>query len=173
MRIVFALLVLALAVSPAAAEPSVRAFSIVEALEVDEQTGNKLIDLLTRYDADVDKLVRTRAELKARLVIAHRDAQGADKLLLDWTANQRAFAALEDQLLARARQSLPGQKAVKLLMLLSLTEATPPPDAPPPTTYATKPPSRRPGYNPDALFPPGSPNRPPCDPFASMHGCRY
>src|SRR5687767_5105630 len=123
MRIVLATLVLALLVSPVAAEPSLRAFAVVDALEVDEPTANKLLDILTRYDADLDKLERTRSELKRRIITARNaDAQGADRLLHDWSANQRSIAQIEDQLVARARRLLPGPKAVHLLLLISVTE---------------------------------------------------
>ena len=173
MRIALALLVLVLVTEPASAESS-RAASIVEALELDEQTANKVLDILNRYDADLDKLERTRADLKRQLVVGHKRLPNeADRLLLDWSANRNGLAKIENELLQRARALLPGPKAVHLLMLVSITEPTPAVEQPSIATNPSRETTVTSRHDPDALFPPGSPARPPCDPFASMHGCRY
>src|SRR5688572_21638940 len=175
MRII-ALLVVALLTQPAVADSS-RAASIVEALELDEQTANKVLDILNRYDADLEKLERMRADLKRQFVGGHKKLPNeADRLLLDWSANRHSMAKIENDLIQRARSLLPGPKAVHLLMLVSITERVPLPlpEAQPAIATKAREPSVASGrHDPDALFPPGSPARPPCDPFASMHGCRY
>ena len=153
MRIALALLVVVMVASPVAAEPVSRAEAVVDALGVDEPIARKLIELLTAHDQELAKLQRKRSEYKRQLVSAHHlDAKAVDRLLDDALQNQRALADADLRLVARVRQLVPAPKAVQLLFLLSATEPTAP------TAGEDAPRLAR-----------GSV----CDPFASMHGCRY
>jgi hypothetical protein len=171
MRIVLATLVLALLMSPAvSAEPAERAVTVVDGLGVDAQTANKLIDLVTRYDNELDKLQRTRSDLRRRLVTARHDApKDINRLLDDALANQRAIVDAEERLVTRVRQIVSAQQTAQLLVLLAATEPSHVEEAPPPAVAEN--PRQRSGYDRDSLFPPGSSSRPACDPFAMMHRC--
>lgn len=173
MRIVLALVVLALLASPAAAQPAARAFTVVDGLGVDEQTANKLIDLVARYDSELEKLQRQRSELRRRLVTArHDDAKVVNRLLDDSLANQRAVIQAEERLITRVRQIVSARQTAQLMVLLAATEPSHGEDIVPAETADRS--GRVSGsYDPNSLFPPGSASRRPCDPFASMHGCRY
>ena len=173
MRIVLATLLLALMMLPApavSAEPAERAVTVVDGLGVDAQTANKLIDLVSRYDSDLDRLERTRSDLRRRLVTARHDApKDIDRLLDDALANQRAIVAAEERLVTRVRQIVSAQQTAQLLVLLAATEPSHTDEVPTPAVAEN--PRQRSGYDPDSLFPPGSSNRPACDPFAMMHRC--
>ena len=146
MRIALALLAVLVVASPAVAEPS-RAETVVDALDLDEPTAEKLLEVLTTHDAELDKLQRRRSEFKRKLVSAERlDPKALDRLLDDTVQNQRALAETELRLIERVRQVVPAPKAVHLLFLMSATE-----------------PERAPAVR----------AAPACNPFASMHGCRY
>lgn len=169
MRIVLVALVLALLASPAAADVG-RAVIVVDGLGVDEQTANKLIDLVSRYDSELDKLEHTRSDLRRRLVTARHDApKDVNRLLDDALANQRAIVTAEERLVTRVRQIVSAQQTAQLLVLLAATEPSHV-EEPPPAAIAENPRTRS-GYDPDSLFPPGSSARPACDPFAMMHRC--
>lgn len=168
MRIALAISVLLVMTAPALADEPSRAEAVVDALGVDARTAAKLLDVLTAHDLELAKLQRKRNEYKRQLVTAHHlDAKSVDRLLDGALLNQRALADADMQLIVRVRQLVPSPKAVQLLFLLSVTEPAQR-EAPAVTEART-----RTAYDPDALFPPSSGNRPPCDPFASMHGCRY
>lgn len=171
MRIALACLVVVVLGSPVSAEPASRAQAVVDALSVDAVTANKLIDLIAHHDLELDRLQHERAALERRLVTAHRlDPKSVDRLLDDTVANQRAIAQVEERLLARVRQVVPAHQAARLLTLLAVTE--PSSDDTAPVTIAVTP--RLPvARAPESLPATGAPARPACDPFASMHGCRY
>lgn len=170
MRILLAAAVLALMASPAAAEPAQRAVTVVDGLGVDAQTANKLIDLVSRYDNDLDRLERTRSDLRRRLVTARHDApKDVNRLLDDALANQRAIVAAEERLVTRVRQIVSAQQTAQLLVLLAATEPSHTDEAATPAVAEN--PRSRSGYDRESLFPPGSSNRPACDPFAMMHRC--
>ena len=170
---------MAVTVVPVSAEPSLRAFSVVEGLGVSEPTATRLLEIVSRHDQEILRLARRKAELQRRLVTAQNDApQVVENLLDESIATQRAIVQAEERLLARVRQVVSPKLAARLLVLLAATEptraeeqvlATPPP-LPPSYAQGHR---QRSLHDPNALFPPGSSARTPCDPFASMHGCRY
>jgi hypothetical protein len=187
MRLAIAFLVVLVSVAPAAADPGDRAQAVVDALGVDTATATKVRDVVFRYDLDLARLERRRVELRRQLVEAHADEpKHVDLALDDLVANQRALARNEEELITRLRQLLTAKKAAQLLVLLAATEPSrerrPAPveiDMEQPVTAQTR-------RDADDLFPPGSdlnapPNAPlntpprnkPCNPFESMHGCRY
>jgi hypothetical protein len=158
MRMTLALLVVLVMAAPAVAGGPSRAEAVVRALVVDDATARGLVDLVTAHDRELAKLHEKRARYMRQLLAAHElDAKSIDRLLDNAVEMQRALAEADLLLISRVRQLVPAQKAVQLLFLMSVTE-------PAPREQTT-----RTAYDPDA-FPPAS--RPPCDPFASMHGCR-
>jgi hypothetical protein len=167
MRVALVLVVVVAMATPVAAQSASRAESVVDALGVDEPTASKLIDIVSRYDLEIARLQRQRAELKRQLVTAHHlDRKSIDHLLDEALANQRGITDAEGRLIARVRQIVPARKAVQLLVLLSVTEPSRSDAAG--ETDAVRPHT---AYDPEALCLPGA--RTACDPFASMHGCRY
>jgi hypothetical protein len=162
MRTALAFVVLLVSTSSVQADPGARAMTVIDALRVDTQTSDKLIDIVVRYDSELARLQRQRIEVKRRLVLAQHDhPKEVEFLLDDAIANQRALAQNEEQLIRRARKILGPRRAAELLVLINATEQ----DDSLPLTGGT-----RPGYDPNALFPP--PAKTPCNPFESMHGCR-
>jgi hypothetical protein len=155
MRITLALLVVMMMAAPAVADSTSRAQAVVDALVVDDATADKLVDLVAAYDNELAKLTKQRAEYMRQLLAApHLDRKSVDRLLDSALEIQHAVVDADLRLMGRARQLLPAQKAVQLLFLISVTEPAPRE----PTKTA---------YDPGALF-----TSRPCDPFASMHGCR-
>lgn len=157
--------------SPVVADSGARAQAVVDALGVDSQTADKLIDIVIRYDNELARLQRQQSEVKRRLVLARHDQpKDIDFLLDDAISTQRALAQNEEQLIKRVRKIVSAKQSAQLLVLLGATEPQRGMDPAPEPTFAE---AKRPsGYDPDQLFPPGSQKRVPCDPFASMHGCR-
>ena len=152
MRILLAICVALVVASPAAAEPS-RAAVIIDRLDVDDATAHRLLDLLVRYDHDLDKLERERASLKLQLFATkHKDPNALDQLLDATIANERAVVDAHERMLGRVRTLLSTAQTVRLLMLLSVTET-----------------SRTAGARADLVRPEAF--TPACDPFESMHGC--
>ena len=170
MRSALACLVVIVLGSPVGAEPASRAQAVVDALGVDALTANKLVDVVAHHDLELDRMQRERADLRTRLVTAQRlDPRSVDRLLDDAVANQHAIAEADERLIARVRQLVPPHQAARLVTLLAATDPSRQDSRP--ATYAQGPRPVR--HDPDTLFPPASPSRPVCDPFASMHGCRY
>jgi hypothetical protein len=170
MRIAAAFLVLLVTTASAQADSGARALAVTDALGVDARTAEKLIEILVRYDNELSRIEQQRVDVKRRLVLARHDHPKDIELLLeDKIANQRAAAQNEEQLIRRARKILGPQRAAELLVLINATE---PDNLGPPTFATATAPDPRRVRDPDALFPPGSPNRVPCNPFESMHGCR-
>jgi hypothetical protein len=167
MRIALACLVVVVLGSPVGAEPASRAQAVVDALAVDAITANKLIDLIAHHDIELQRLQHERADIKRRLVTAHRlDPKTVDRLLDDAAANQHALAEVDERLLARVRQIVPAHQAARLLTLLAVTE----PSSDDVFAVTPRPPVAR---APDLVPATAVSGRPACNPFASMHGCRY
>jgi hypothetical protein len=170
MRTAAAILVVLVASSSVQADPGARAVAVIDGLRVDDATADKLLAVVTAYDKELSRLQRQRIEVKRRLVLAANDQpKQVDVLLDDAIANQRALAHNEEQLIRRTKKLLGPKRAAELLVLLAATEPDRAEDARPATLADV--PEARTGYDPDALFPPKS-ARPPCNPFAEMHGCR-
>lgn len=166
MRIALACLVVVVQGSPAGAEPASRAQAVVDALAVDALTAHKLIDLIARHDSEVDRLQRERADVKRRLVTAHHlDPKSVDRLLDEAVASQRAIARADEHLLARVRQIVSAHQAARLLVLLSVTE-------PSSAAAIDLTPRLQAVGRADTDVARGAAARQPCNPFASMHGCR-
>jgi hypothetical protein len=164
MRIAAAFLVLLVMTSGADADPSARAAAVIEALQVDDATANKLLDIVIAHDKEQVRLERVRNENKRRLILAHQDKpKDIDLVLEDAVATERALAANEEQLIRRTRRILGAKRAAQLLVLMSATE----PDRRDARTFVAPDETQRSSYDPDALFPPPAV----CNPFASMHGC--
>jgi hypothetical protein len=169
MRIAVAFMVLLVSASSVQADSGARAVAVIDALRVDTQTADKLIDILIRYDNEVSRLQRQRIEVKRRMVLARHDhPRDIEFLLDDAIANQRALAHNEEQLIRRARKILGPRRAAELLVLVNATEPARADDTPRPT-FADTPSAPARIHDPNALFPPAA--KPPCDPFESMHGC--
>lgn len=125
MRTTIACFVVLLLASPAWADPSSRAQTVVDALRVDAKTSAKLLAILDAHETEVARLEHERAEIKRQLVTADRlDPKSIDDLLRARVANQHAFADVDGRLLTRVRKVVPGPTAVHLLFLLSVTEST-------------------------------------------------
>lgn len=165
MRIVLAVLALVVLAPVATAQPSPRAASVVNGLGVDERTAARLIDLISKYDEEVDALHIRRSELKRRLVTARNDEpKSVEKLLDEALANQRALLKADERLLGRVRGFLSPRITAQLLVLMSVTEPTH-------GSAQREQLERSSRRDPDALWPPRSANQP-CDPFSTMHSCR-
>ena len=136
MRLVIALVLLALGGSLAAAQPApqgaarreaikkkiraLRAYTLTEELQLDDKATAKLFPILARWDDVTEKLVQQRVDLVRRLATAHqvKDQKVIDKLIDDAIANQKAFWDLEDKRFAELRRVLtPGQSARLLIVL--------------------------------------------------------
>jgi hypothetical protein len=164
MRIAAAGLVLVASTSVVDADPSARAVAVIEALQVDDTTAGKLLDILIAHDKEQMRLERNRNETKRRLVLAKQgSSKDIDVVLDEAVATERALAANEEQLIRRARRILGPRRAAELLVLMSATE----PDRREVRAFVAPDETQRSYYDPDALFPPAV-----CNPFASMHGCR-
>ncbi len=160
---------------------ALRAYTLTEELDLDEQTAGKLFPILSKYDDDFDKLLQQRADVMRRLDAAKsiKDPRAIDRLIDEAVANQRAFWDLETRRLVDLRKTLAQAQTARLLIVLpalerkienQLRRAIQPgkgrkaaanpntdddddiePDEQP------KPKPKRPGSN--------------CDPFDSKHGC--
>lgn len=175
-----ALLLLLLAPALAAADPDqqrhrtrvLQTLDVVGRLQLDNATTKKLVPVLSSYTRERDRLLEDYISAERKLD-GLTDPKLADQVLDDMLATQSALVATEAQLVVRLRKMLPAEQAAKARVLLA--EAHPRAESPAPVALpvATATATATEGYDPDALFPPGSTLRGKCDPFASMHGCRY
>lgn len=103
---------------------SVRAFTLTEALSLDETTAGRLFPMLARFDDETDKLLQRRVEIQRRLRRADtmRDPRQVDRVIDDAIANQRAFWDLEDKKIAELRKVLTPAQTAKLLIVLPALE---------------------------------------------------
>ena len=103
---------------------AMRAYTLTEALALDEPTAGRLFPMLTRYDDETDKLLEKRVDVQHRL--RHADSlnnpKTIERLIDEAIAIQRGFWDLEDKRVADLRKILtPGQTA-KLLVVLPALE---------------------------------------------------
>ena len=103
---------------------SMRAFTLTEALALDEPTAARLFPMLARFDDETDKLLQRRVDIQRRLrrADAMRDPRALDRLIDDAIANQRAFWDLEDKKVAELRKLLTPAQTAKLLVVLPALE---------------------------------------------------
>jgi len=103
---------------------AMRAYTLTEALALDEPTAGRLFPMLARYDDETDKLLEKRVDIQRRLRHADslKDPRAVEHLIDEAVAIQRGFWDLEDKRVADLRKILtPGQTA-KLLVVLPALE---------------------------------------------------
>ncbi len=103
---------------------AMRAYTLTEALALDEPTAGRLFPMLARYDDETDKLLEKRVDVQRRLRHADslKDPRAIERLIDEAIAIQRGFWDLEDKRVAELRKVLtPGQTA-KLLVVLPALE---------------------------------------------------
>jgi hypothetical protein len=165
MRTIIALLVVILA-SPAAFAQ--RATTIADELELSANVNAKVVTVLKAYDAEVTRLNEQRRDLRRRLIPARKDPAAAERLIDEGLANQRARVRADETLMTNLRSLLTPTQIATVVVMLEASE----PDAITPEPRDTqRERTRTATYDREALWPPGSPRRGECDPFASMHGC--
>ncbi len=120
--------------APAAQEPrrekikkrirALRAYTLTEELQLDEQTAGRLFPVLAKFDDELDKLLVQRADLQRRLEGSAQisDPKQLDKLIDDATANQRAMWETEEKRLAQLRKILTPAQTARLLVVLPAME---------------------------------------------------
>lgn len=168
-----AVVLLLLAPALAAADPDqdrhrqrvMQGLEMVERLQLDNAMTKKLLPIISAYTTERDRLLGEYDSAEHRLPTI-TDAKLADQVLDDMLATQSALVASEAQLVVKLRRMLPADQAAKARVLLS-DQQLPRREAPPEASSVAT------AYDREALFPPGSRLRPVCDPFASMHRCRY
>jgi hypothetical protein len=129
-------------------------------LGVDAATAEWLRKTLAAYDREVQQHLRTRGELRRRMLASDReDPREVDRLLEAALASQRALVDAEQRLVASLRARLAPVQAAQLVSLLPEPGRVEP--------WA----ARQPRHDPDALFPPRSRLHGRCDPFSRMHRC--
>lgn len=103
---------------------ALRAYTLTEALVLDEQTAGKLFPLLAKYDAEFDKLLVARIDLQNQLasVDQMRDVKQVDKLIDDALANQRALWDTEAKRLAELRKILTPTQVARVMVVLPAVE---------------------------------------------------
>ena len=111
MRIVVAVLVLALSAAPAVAqsprERAMRVLDVVDELKLDDAMMNKLLPAYSAYEKERDTLLAKQVDLLEQLRIVSGDRANsniADKLLDDHLALQRALVAAEAKFVAKLRK---------------------------------------------------------------------
>jgi hypothetical protein len=103
---------------------ALRAYTLTDELQLDEQTAARLFPLLSRYDDDFDKLLEQRVNVQRRLQLADtlKDARAVDRLIDEAIANQRGFWDLQDKRLQALRKILTPAQTAKLLVVLPAVE---------------------------------------------------
>ena len=96
-----------------------RAYTLIDKLQLDPATQTKLWPVLDKYDDETDKLVQQRVEVFRRLGssggMAPRDV---DRAIDDAVATQKSFRELEDHRLTELRRILTPKQVAKLLIVL-------------------------------------------------------
>lgn len=103
---------------------ALRAYTLTDELQLDEQTAARLFPLLSRYDDDFDKLLEQRVNVQRRLkyVDTLRDPRAIDRLIDEAIANQRGFWDLQDKRIQALRKILTPAQTAKLLVALPALE---------------------------------------------------
>jgi Spy/CpxP family protein refolding chaperone len=169
---------------------AIRAYTLTEQLELDEEAAAKLFPALVKYDEVFDRLHAARAVLQRRLAEAGSlsDAKAIDAVIDETTANQQAIWQTEAQRLVQLRKILtPAQVARVLIVLPAIerkihsrlrtatqktTQKTGAPRPAPPAGDDLKSPFDKPARNRKPKGANVNPFDKPCDPFSSSHGCR-
>lgn len=98
---------------------TMRAYTLTEALALDEATAGKLFPVLAKWDDVTEKLLAQRVDLTRQLRSSTTLAPKAvDKLIDEALANQRAFWDLEDKRLTELRKILSPAQTAQLLVEL-------------------------------------------------------
>jgi Spy/CpxP family protein refolding chaperone len=103
---------------------ALRASTLIDELSLDEQAAAKLFPVLSKYDAEFEKLLIARADLTRRLQAAADlpDPRAIDKLIDDSVANQRGFWDFEEKRLVELRKILTPAQMARLLIVLPALE---------------------------------------------------
>jgi hypothetical protein len=103
---------------------ALRAYTLTEALDLDEPTAGKLFPLLAKFDDEFDKLLVARGELERRLRAAgtQTDGKAVDKLIDEAAANQKALWDTEVRRLGELRKILTPQQVARTLVVLPKME---------------------------------------------------
>jgi hypothetical protein len=103
---------------------ALRAYTLTDELQLDEQTAARLFPLLSRYDDDFDKLLEQRVNVQRRLkyVDTIKDPRAVDRLIDEAIANQRGFWDLQDKRIQALRKILTPAQTAKLLVALPALE---------------------------------------------------
>jgi hypothetical protein len=103
---------------------ALRAYTLTDELQLDEQTAARLFPLLSRYDDDFDKLLEQRVNVQRRLkyVDTLRDPRAIERLIDEAIANQRGFWDLQDKRIQALRKILTPAQTAKLLVALPALE---------------------------------------------------
>lgn len=98
---------------------ALRAYTLTEALALDEKTAAKLFPVLAKWDDVTDKLIVQRIDVQRRLEGADGlDGKAIDRAIDEAMANQRALVELEEHRLAELRKILTPAQTAKLLVVL-------------------------------------------------------
>ncbi len=162
---------------------ALRAYTLTEELDLDEQTAGKLFPILSRYDDDFDKLLQQRAEIVRRLdrTKSVKDPTAIDREIDAAAANQRAFWDLESKRLVELRKILAPAQTARLLIVLPALERRIENQLRKAIESAKAGPGGPAGNDDDDIEPDERPKQKPkpkakppdssCDPFGSKHGC--
>jgi Spy/CpxP family protein refolding chaperone len=165
---------------------ALRAYTLTDQLNANDDTLGKLFPLLAHYDDEFDKLLQERAALHKQLDSAGdlKDPRAIDKLIDAAIANLRRFRDMEDQRLADVRKILTPAQTARLLIVLpeferriqnQLQRAINNPGKgmrhPPNLDDDDIEPDEKPARRPRAA-PRRGPLQGPCDPFDAVHGCK-
>jgi hypothetical protein len=103
---------------------ALRAYTLTDELQLDEQTAARLFPLLARYDDDFDKLLEQRVDVQRRLkrADAMKDPRAIDRLIDEAIANQRGFWELQDKRIQALRKILTPVQTAKLIVALPALE---------------------------------------------------
>jgi Spy/CpxP family protein refolding chaperone len=97
---------------------ALRAYRVTEELALDEATAARVFPLLSKYDQQVEQLIRERAELNRKLRKPPPDAAAVDELIRRTLANRRAQVDLEAQRIGELRTVLTPAQTARLLVVL-------------------------------------------------------
>lgn len=137
-RAVVVLLALAVAAPVAIAQPAggqraerikkkiraLRAYTLTEELNLDEDTAGKLFPILAKYDDEIGKRLIARAKLRKQLdtAIGKNDDTAIDSAIDDLVANQKALWEIDEKRFGEMRKVLTKAQAGKLLVVLPALE---------------------------------------------------
>ena len=95
---------------------AVRSFELSDALDLDQATTTRMQTVLDKYDADLERLMTERMELRRKL---DETAEASlDPVIDGMLANQRALAALDEKRFAELRRVLTKKQAAEAIVRL-------------------------------------------------------